>query len=51
MKIKLTKKQRFFISLIILIILLYCTRTKQTDAEKTSPSSSPETETIVETDI
>lgn len=42
MKIKLTKKQRFIISLIILIILLFCTRTKPEDTEKNSPVSSSE---------
>lgn len=36
MKNRFTKKQRFIISLIILLILLFCTRTKAADANKSS---------------
>jgi hypothetical protein len=45
MKNKFTKKQRFIISLIILIILLICTRTKPADADTSNqvPASVMET--------
>ncbi len=53
MKYKFTKKQRFIISLIILIILLACTRTKSPDAGApgTVPVSGIESEDSIDKEI
>jgi hypothetical protein len=44
MKINLTKKQRFVLSIIILAILLFLTRSKPSDTDGSVPASAVETE-------
>ena len=44
MKISLTKKQRFVLSIIILAVLLFLTRSKPSDAGASVPASTVETE-------
>ncbi len=44
MKINLTKKQRFVISIIILAVLLFLTRGKSSDSNASVPASATETE-------